>query len=59
MVSHVMDNARPGSIIILHVEISSRVEERAALPMIIRGLKQRGYRFVTLSQLLAHQQPES
>jgi peptidoglycan/xylan/chitin deacetylase (PgdA/CDA1 family) len=53
MVRHALENARPGSIILLHVEIPSRVEGRAALPLIISGLKQRGYRFVTVSELLA------
>ena len=53
MVRHALEHVRPGGIILLHVEIPSRVEGRAALPMIIRGLKQRGYRFVTVSELLA------
>jgi peptidoglycan/xylan/chitin deacetylase (PgdA/CDA1 family) len=57
MVRHALENARPGSIILLHVEIPSRVEGRAALPLIISGLKQRGYRFVTVSELLALRGP--
>jgi peptidoglycan-N-acetylglucosamine deacetylase len=52
MVQHVADNVRPGTIILLHVEIGSRVEERAALPLIIHELKRRGYRFVTVSELM-------
>jgi peptidoglycan-N-acetylglucosamine deacetylase len=57
MVRHVSDNVQPGSIILLHVEISSRAEERAALPLMIRDLKQRGYRFVTVSELRALSPP--
>jgi peptidoglycan/xylan/chitin deacetylase (PgdA/CDA1 family) len=59
MVTHVAENARPGSIILLHVEISSRVEERAALPLIIQALKRQGYRFVTVSELIAHDERAS
>ena len=53
MADHVARNVRPGSIIILHVEIPSRVEERAALRQIIADLKARGYRFLTVSELMA------
>lgn len=53
MVRYVSDNVQPGAIILLHVEIPSRTEERAALPLMIRDLKQRGYRFATVSELRA------
>jgi len=53
IVARVLEQARPGSIILLHVMYESRVESRAALPGIIDGLQARGYRFVTLSELLA------
>lgn len=53
MVRHVLDNVQPGSIILLHVEIPSRVEGRMALPILIRELKQQGYRFATVSELRA------
>jgi peptidoglycan-N-acetylglucosamine deacetylase len=53
MIRHVSDNVQPGSIILLHVEIPSRAEGRAALPLIIRELKQRGYRFATVTELCA------
>jgi peptidoglycan-N-acetylglucosamine deacetylase len=52
IVARVLERARPGSIILLHVMYESRVESRAALPGIIDGLQARGYRFVTLSELL-------
>jgi peptidoglycan-N-acetylglucosamine deacetylase len=53
MVRHVSENVQPGSIILLHVEIPARAEGRAALPLMIRELKQRGYGFATVSELRA------
>ena len=53
VVRYVNEHVRPGSIILLHVEIPSRVQNRAALPRILSDLQERGYRFVTLSQLMA------
>jgi peptidoglycan/xylan/chitin deacetylase (PgdA/CDA1 family) len=52
IVDHVLEETRPGSIILLHVMYTSRAESRAALPRIIQELQQRGYRFVTVSELL-------
>jgi peptidoglycan/xylan/chitin deacetylase (PgdA/CDA1 family) len=52
VVRHVMERVRPGSIILLHVEIPSRTQNRLALPEMISQLKARGYRFVTLSELM-------
>ena len=53
IVARVLEQAQPGSIILLHVMYASRAESRAALPGIIDGLQAKGYRFVTLSELLA------
>ena len=53
MVGYVRERVRPGSIILLHVEIPGRVQNRLALPRILSDLQQRGYRFVTLSELMA------
>ena len=53
VVGYVNEHVRPGSIILLHVEISSRIQNRVALPRILSDLHERGYRFVTLSQLMA------
>jgi peptidoglycan/xylan/chitin deacetylase (PgdA/CDA1 family) len=53
IVNHVIEETRPGSIILLHVMYESRAESREALPHIIQGLHQRGYHFVTVSELLA------
>ncbi len=49
---HVIGEARPGSIILLHVMTPHYAPSLAAVPAIIRGLKERGYRFVTVSELL-------
>lgn len=51
--AHVLEKVRPGSIIILHVMYDSREPSRQALPAIIDGLRTRGYRFATVSELLA------
>jgi peptidoglycan/xylan/chitin deacetylase (PgdA/CDA1 family) len=56
-VRYVAEHVSPGSIILLHVEIPSRVQNRAALPRILSALRKRGYRFVTLSQLMARRAP--
>jgi peptidoglycan/xylan/chitin deacetylase (PgdA/CDA1 family) len=53
IVNHVLDNTRPGSIILLHVMTESRGQTMQAVPAIIDGLQSRGYRFVTVSELLA------
>jgi peptidoglycan/xylan/chitin deacetylase (PgdA/CDA1 family) len=53
IVQHVLAETRPGSIILLHVMYESRAESREALPGILQGLQERGYRFVTVSELLA------
>jgi peptidoglycan/xylan/chitin deacetylase (PgdA/CDA1 family) len=53
MTRHVLDNVRPGAIVLLHTEVPSRLPERAAPPAIIDGLRARGYDFVTITQLLA------
>lgn len=49
---HVIEHTKNGSIIIMHVMYRSRVASRQALPLIIDGLRQRGFEFVTVSQLL-------
>ena len=50
---HVLTHARPGSIILLHVMYARRAPSMRAVPRIIDGLRERGYRFVTISELLA------
>jgi peptidoglycan/xylan/chitin deacetylase (PgdA/CDA1 family) len=50
---HVLARARPGSIILLHVMAGPREETLRAVPEIIEGLQAQGYRFVTVSELIA------
>ena len=57
LVQLTLDQAHPGSIILLHDGMNldhgaNRSETVKALPAIIRGLRQRGYRFVTIPELL-------
>jgi len=53
MADHVVRGARPGSIVLMHVMYDGRDASREALPRIIDELTERGYRFVTVSGLLA------
>ena len=49
----VVSEAKPGSIILIHAMYRSNQTARQALPKILEGLKMRGFRIVTVSQLLA------
>ena len=53
LVAYVRENVAPGDIILLHVMYESREATRKALPRILKALAADGYRFVTVSQLLA------
>ncbi|WP_408068577.1 polysaccharide deacetylase family protein [Vibrio ulleungensis] len=48
----VIEQSKPGAIILLHVLGSKNTHARDALPSIIDGLKQDGFEFVTVSELL-------
>lgn len=48
----VLASARPGAIIVLHDNAESRGQTLKALPAILEGLRSRGLRTVTISQLL-------
>lgn len=50
--AHIEQEARPGSIILLHVMFESGRESRESLPVFIRNLKRKGYTFVTVSELI-------
>ena len=52
IVRHVLEHVRPGSIILLHIWHDSRHTSRAAIPMIAEALQGKGYRFVTISELV-------
>jgi peptidoglycan/xylan/chitin deacetylase (PgdA/CDA1 family) len=51
--AYVLDQVQPGSVVLLHVMGDNRAATRAAVPAIIAGLYQRGYRLATVSELLA------
>lgn len=51
--SYVVSHVRPGSIVLLHGMYANRQATREALGPIIDQLRARGYRFVTISDLLA------
>lgn len=53
MTEHVLANTHPGSIILLHVMYPSRKESLRAVRAIVQGLKEQGYEFKTVSELLA------
>lgn len=47
----VLDHVQPGAVILMHDGGGDRSQTIAALPRILRGLKARGYKVVTLSDL--------
>jgi peptidoglycan/xylan/chitin deacetylase (PgdA/CDA1 family) len=49
----ILKRVKPGSIILIHPMYRGNQTARDALPLVLEGLKQRGYRVVTVSQLLA------
>jgi peptidoglycan/xylan/chitin deacetylase (PgdA/CDA1 family) len=56
LAEYTVTHARAGSIILLHVMYDSRAATLQAVPAIIRGLKARGFRFVTVAELLSRRQ---
>ncbi|WP_096200205.1 polysaccharide deacetylase family protein [Bacillus sp. FJAT-45350] len=58
IVHHVEENIRPGSIILLHVMYESRRESLHSVEGIITSLKEQGYTFVTISELLEYENQE-
>jgi peptidoglycan-N-acetylglucosamine deacetylase len=52
---HVIEKAEPGSIILLHVMYESRTESIHSVKEIITKLKEQGYRFTTVSELLTYE----
>lgn len=50
-----VERARPGSIILVHPWYANRETSRAAVPLIIDALHARGFRFVTVGELLKGQ----
>jgi peptidoglycan/xylan/chitin deacetylase (PgdA/CDA1 family) len=54
IVSNVIDDARNGSIVVMHDGGGDRSETIAALPSILSHFRNRGYTFVTVADLLGH-----
>jgi peptidoglycan/xylan/chitin deacetylase (PgdA/CDA1 family) len=52
IVSNVVRRVRPGSIVLLHDGGGVRWQTVAALPLIVRQLRARGYRFVTVPRMM-------
>ena len=52
MADYVAENVHPGSIVLLHVWYPGRSASRAALPLILKVLTDKGYRVVTVTELL-------
>jgi peptidoglycan/xylan/chitin deacetylase (PgdA/CDA1 family) len=50
----VVAQARPGSIVLMHVMYKSNRVAREALPLVVDGLNARGFRVVTVGELLRH-----
>lgn len=50
--THVLEHVQPGAIILMHLMYDSRRESRKALPLIIDSLRERGYEFLTISELI-------
>ena len=57
IVQNVVGSVRPGSIVLMHDAGGDRSETIAALPLIVRALRKRGYRFVTVPRLLLENPP--
>jgi peptidoglycan-N-acetylglucosamine deacetylase len=52
MVDTILRTVQPGSIILLHDGGGKHVQTVKALPLVIAGLKKKGYRFATIPELL-------
>lgn len=51
---YVLENTKPGSIILLHVMFDSRQESVKSIKGIVTGLRQQGYSFKTVSELVKY-----
>jgi peptidoglycan/xylan/chitin deacetylase (PgdA/CDA1 family) len=57
--AHFVNNARPGDILLIHPMYGPNQTARDALPLILEGLKARGLRPTTVSELLAAEAPHA
>lgn len=53
IVRHTIEKTRDGSIILLHIMTDQRADSMAAVKPIIRALRERGFEFVTIAELLS------
>ncbi len=59
LVRNVLKDAKPGAMVLMHDGGGDRTHTVKALPIIISELKKRGYKFVTVPELLDLQKPEA
>ncbi len=59
IVHRALAGARPGAIILLHDAGGNRAQTIAALPLIVRALRKRGYQLVTVPQLILNDPPRA
>jgi peptidoglycan/xylan/chitin deacetylase (PgdA/CDA1 family) len=57
IVRNVVSNVRPGSIVLMHDGGGPRSQTLAAVPAIVRTLRRRGYRFVTVPRMMLSAPP--
>ena len=58
IVHRALAGARPGAIILMHDAGGDRTQTIAALPQIVHALRARGYRLVTVPQLILNDPPQ-
>ena len=58
IVHKALSGARPGAIILMHDAGGDRTETIAALPLIVKALHERGYKLVTVPQLILDDPPQ-
>lgn len=51
---YVVDNAKPGSIILLHIMYDKEGHSLGAISGIVSGLEEKGYSFVTVNELMSY-----
>lgn len=54
IIAHVVENVQPGSIILMHVMYDSRAESLKAIEGIVSALREMGYEFKTVSELMEY-----
>jgi peptidoglycan-N-acetylglucosamine deacetylase len=59
IVHRALGGARPGAIILMHDAGGDRTQTIAALPLIVHALRKRGYRLVTIPQLILDDPPHA